>query len=99
MPSANRLPSNDYYRTNSMALVSFLKINDHTPQAIRWEGDSCYWYFDKSNNLMELVEEFMTGEALVEPREYNRVFGLTKRDLELGEGEAPYWFASHERSA
>ena len=91
------LSPEDFYRTSNMALVSFLKVQGHAPQAIHWEGDSCYWYFDKSDPLLEQVDVFMSGVAKVEPKEYNRIFGLTKKEL-ISE-EAPDRFQREVRSA
>lgn len=85
----NALPPKYYYKTNQMGLVSFLKLEGHTPQSIRWEeDDTCYWYFDKSDSLLGLVDQFLGGESKVEPREFNRIFGLTRKELMGSQGRS-----------
>ena len=69
------------YRTSDMALASFLKFSGHEPQQVGWEGDTCYWTFRETPNLLAVVDKFAAGEALVEPKEYNRLFGKTKREF------------------
>jgi hypothetical protein len=92
--SIGQLSPEEFYRTSNMALVAFLKLQGHASQTVRWEGESCYWYFDKSDPLLDIVDTYMSGDALVEPREYNRVFGLTKK--ELATDDAPERF-HHEQ--
>jgi len=73
----------EFYRTNAIALVAYLKLKNHTPQDMRWEGSSvtCFWYFRVSPALMAEVDTFLEGRGVVEPLEYNRVFQATKRDF------------------
>ncbi len=71
------------YRCSDMALVTYLKQNGHSVQAVKWdeETETVHWTFMVIPSLMELINKFASGEALVEPREYNRLFQLTKREL------------------
>lgn len=71
----------DFYRTNDMAMVTFLKISGHSVQKVMWEADTCYWVFWARETLLAQVEMFLAGEARIEPREYNRVFNSTKREF------------------
>lgn len=73
----------EMYRCNDMALVSYLKMNSHSVQRSWWDQDeeTVYWEFYKTPSLMDCVEKFTNGEALVEPREYNKQFQHTKREL------------------
>lgn len=73
----------EIYRCNDMALVTYFKQNGHSVQSVDWESDTStvYWYFMVVPALMELVELFANGQARVEPREYNRLFQLTKREM------------------
>lgn len=71
----------DFYRTNDMAMVTFLKIQGHPVQEVAWESDTCYWIFRITEVLLGQVEMFLAGEARIEPREYNRVFNSTKREF------------------
>jgi len=71
----------EFHRTNDMALVTFLKMQGHAVQMVQWDGNTCFWYFRLSDGLKSLVGEFTEGRGLVEPREYNRMFSLTKREF------------------
>lgn len=75
------LSPEEFYRTNHMALVAFLRMEGHSSQSMRWEGGTCYWYFDKSDVLLELCDRYHGGTARVEPKEYNRVFGIVREEL------------------
>lgn len=71
----------DFYRSNDMAMVTYLKISGHAVQEVMWEADTCYWVFRASETLLSQVEGFLAGDARIEPREYNRVFNTTKREF------------------
>lgn len=75
------LNPNDFYRTNDMAMATFLRMQGHAVQHIQWIGGTCYWIFSVTDSLLDQVEEFTDGHARVEPREYNRVFTQTKREF------------------
>lgn len=71
------------FRTNDMALVTYLKQCSQHARTVGWaqETQSAFWVFDESPELLDLVQDFHLGKALVEPREYNRIFALTKREM------------------
>lgn len=69
------------YRTSDMALTTYLKLEGYTPQEIKWQGGTCYWWFDKTEALVAAVDAFLGKESRVEPTEYNRVFSQTKREF------------------
>lgn len=69
------------YRTNDMALVSFLRMNGHSVQSVFWSNETCYWTFYPTDALLELADQFTQGGAQVEPRDYNKFFNITKREL------------------
>jgi hypothetical protein len=71
----------DFYRTNDMALVTFLKLEGQAVQSVVWDVGTCYWIFDRSASLLESVDAFMEDKATVKPKEYNRVFSQTKREF------------------
>lgn len=75
------LDPHEFEKTNDMALVTFLKMRGYTAQEVRWEGSTCYWYFRVTDGLLDLIDDFTNGEALVEPRDYNRTFTQTKREF------------------
>jgi hypothetical protein len=69
------------YRTNDMAMVTYLKLCGHAVQQVYWESDTCYWSFLVSETLVSEVDKFLSSQARVEPREFNRVFNTTKREF------------------
>lgn len=69
------------YRTSDMALVSYLKFLGHEPQDVVWENGTCYWIFVQSDGLISSVDTYASGQATIEPKEYNRLFGKTKREF------------------
>lgn len=73
----------EFYRTNDMAMVTFLKLGGHAVQRCAFDqgGDTCYWYFRITDALLEETESFLDGTVRVEPREYSRKFNETKREL------------------
>lgn len=71
----------DFYRTNDMAMVTFLRVSGHPVQRVYWEGPTCYWEFRITDHLMAQVDEFVAGRSRIEPREYNRMFNQTKREF------------------
>lgn len=70
-----------HYRTSDMALASFLKLEGHDCQDIQLQGDTCYWMFLSTPNLVERIEAFRNERVLVDLKAYNRIFGLTKREF------------------
>lgn len=71
----------EFHKSNDMALVTFLKMSGHSTQKTEFEGQTCYWFFRLSDDLVDKLDEFTSGEALVEPREYNRQFAHTKSEF------------------
>ena len=69
------------FRTDDMALTTWLRMQGHTPQAIRWDGDQCYWIFICNDSLLYLFDQFQKGQSQVEVRAYNRAFSATKREF------------------
>jgi hypothetical protein len=70
-----------FYRTDDMAMATFLKMEGFTAQQVGWIGDTCYWWFNDGDALADCIEVFHNGEASVEPREYSRVYGLSKAEF------------------
>lgn len=75
------LSVDEFFRTNDMAMATFLKLRGHAVQVVAWIQGTCYWVFRANDSLLACVDEFTSDEALVNPREYNRVFTLTKREF------------------
>lgn len=79
--AAEQLDPEDFFRTNDMAMATYLKLRGHSAQTITWLSGTCYWVFRVTDALLDAVELFTGGEAVVEPKEYNRVFTQTKREF------------------
>lgn len=70
-----------FEKSNDMAMVTYLKLCGYAPQQVQWQGQTCYWFFRVTDGLLDGIDAFTSGNALVEPREYNRTFTQTKRDF------------------
>lgn len=69
------------FRTSDMALATFLRLELYDVQEVKIDDTgTCYWYFDGVDSLHESCEAFREGIARVEPREYNRLFAVTKKE-------------------
>ncbi len=71
----------DEYRTNDMAMVTYLKVEGFSPQLVTWEMNTCYWVFLKTASLVTAIERFEQGVGRVEPKSYSKQFMLTKREF------------------
>jgi hypothetical protein len=81
MNSNSNLDMDEFHKINDMAMVTFLKLRGHTAQDVQWNGSTCFWVFRVTDSLLDLIDDFVDGKALVEPREYNRMFSDTKREF------------------
>jgi hypothetical protein len=77
------LNPSDFYRTDDMAMATFLKMEGHSPQQIGFleNDDNCYWWFRINDDLTDAVDCFNDGEASVEPREWARNFHNTRKQM------------------
>ena len=74
----------DDFRTDDMCMVAALKYEGHTAQRVEWEGGrdgKCYWHFMNIPALRETVSSFLSKQLTVEPREFNHIFGETKKEF------------------
>lgn len=83
-------PSTDFYRTNDMALATFLKLRQHAVQGMEWEAGTCFWIFRATESCLSDVNDFTSDKALVNPREYNRVFTQTKKEFYNSQRESAH---------
>lgn len=71
----------DEYRTNDMAMATFLRVEGHPVQDVQWKFDTCYWVFHSSETLGLDVSRFEGGTATVEPKAYSKKFQETKKEF------------------
>jgi hypothetical protein len=71
----------EYFRTNDMAMVTFLRLQDHPVQEVFWEAGTCYWRFMATSQLLSDVQAFEDDIAVVNPKRYNRAFSSTKQEF------------------
>jgi hypothetical protein len=69
------------FKTNDMAMATFLEMEGHTPQKIEFEGQNCFWYFLYIPSLVAAVDSFLSQTAMVTPQAYNRAFAAVKREM------------------
>ena len=71
----------EFYKTNSMALATYLRMQGHTVQHVEWEDGVCHWFFRITDGLLDLADKFLNDEAMVNPRAYNYEYKRTKQEL------------------
>lgn len=64
-----------------MALVTYLRSLDHEPRGTKWDKGQCCWIFLQTDELTSEVLRFTQDEALVNPRQFNKLFARTKGEL------------------
>lgn len=69
------------YRTDDMALATYLRMKHHIPVEIVWENNTACWDFNRSPDLMKLVDDFTENKALCNPREFSRMFKYTRQEF------------------
>lgn len=68
-------------RTDDMSMVTTLKVKGHQHKELSWENSVCFWIVDMTPEVSEVVQDFINGRALVEPRMFSREFARTKREF------------------
>jgi hypothetical protein len=67
-------------RTKDLALATTLRLYGHEPVEMSINGSNeGVWVFN--NDAKPVAGRYRDGEALVEPREYNRILRRTREDL------------------
>lgn len=69
------------FETNDMGLATFLELKGFTHYKIYWRDNTHFWVFSETDECTEAIALWMRYAAVVEPREYNRVFGRLKKGL------------------
>ncbi len=69
------------FKTDDMALVTYLRMNYITPDEIIWDHNTCWWFFEKSTELSEHATLFVSNEAQSNPKEFSRQFKLTRQEF------------------
>jgi hypothetical protein len=70
----------DEVRTNDVALVAYLKLKGHTAMTVAWKDGICNWTFN--GMAVDDATDFLTDNALVNPRDYTKYFGQAKREMQ-----------------
>ena len=75
----------DTWVTSNLALVTYLVMQEHELLETFWEEQygrsSCSWLFEDSPELADDVAAFEGGNALVDPKSFNYIYGRLKRDM------------------
>ena len=68
------------WRTDDMSLAAFLAIK-FPVLSVEWHGNSCYWFFEDSDELADEVSDYAGDIAKVNPREHSSMVGRLKREM------------------
>lgn len=71
----------EVYKTDDMALVTFLRMNYHVPHEVVWDHNTCWWEFESTDKLTSDAAAFVDNIAVCNPREFSRQFKLTRQEF------------------
>lgn len=86
------------WKTDDMALAAYLMVELKNDPTLQWEMESCYFEFGETDDLLDAVQDFVSGESLIEPRMYNMAFAKLKKAV-FNHPDAPNLPAWRRRSA
>lgn len=69
------------YKTDDLAMATFLTSSGHTHQRLERRGNSCLWIFIALGNVFDLVEQYQTGGARVEPCDFTIASADLRREM------------------
>ena len=69
------------WRTDDMSLAAFLSLTLEQDPEIEWEMESCYFVFDKCDQLIDAVAGFLSDTVKVSPRQYNLEMAKMKKAI------------------
>ena len=78
----------DPFRTDDLSIAAFLSLSLGVDPVLEWEMSSCYFVFEPGEDLNQLVYEYVSGAAMVEPCAYNLEHGKIKKAM-FSSGDAP----------
>ena len=78
------------WRTDDMALAAYLMIELKAEPNLQWEMESCFFEFDESDDLLDAVQDFVSGDSRIEPRTYNMAFAKLKKAV-FSHPQSPAW--------
>lgn len=67
--------SNLRFETNQTAVAAYLVFCGHEVVDSLWEGESCTFFFDHTEDLSEAFAQYVSGQASVEPVQYSTCYG------------------------
>lgn len=62
------------YKDRRNAVAAYLKLSQFELVKVDWDETGCQWCFIDSADLRTAIAIYDEGSALVDPKEYNRVF-------------------------
>lgn len=72
----------EHWITDDLALAAYLVYTDDTDHVgFKWDHDSCFVVFNRSEKLLRETVTFMGGEALVDPVRYNATFARVRNGM------------------
>lgn len=75
----------ELFETNDISMGAWLRFCGFESQRVGFnkpeKPNNCYWSFLLTTRLAECVDQFQRGDALIEPRTYNRFYNEGKREL------------------
>lgn len=69
------------WRTDDLSLAAYLAYELGEDPSMEWEQGSCLFVFTDSGDIGPAVQAYISGDATVEPREYNLEHGKLKKAM------------------
>lgn len=69
----------NHYKTSDTALAAFLKVKNYFLLSIDYEKPRFEFHFPDSAQIREDANNYITGNALIDPSDYARIFKKLNR--------------------
>lgn len=90
VPQRSVVPDEEF-ATSDMARVTWLKMQGIEYEAMQKRNGTCYWIYRVSQEILDFIEQFEEGEAVVEIRTYNKEFQRVRKAFyRFTDGERVY---------
>lgn len=73
------MSSRELFKTDNMSLAAFLHMSRPIVRT-EWRGRTCSWLFEKADGMQSQIDEFLRGDARVDPVQYNDSYSKLKTE-------------------
>jgi hypothetical protein len=73
------MDTKELWRTDDMALATYLIIKQELDPELVWESQSCFFLFPKGESLLKDVTDFVSNNGLVDARTFNMTYARLRK--------------------